>query len=46
MDPAVWQEQIATYAELGQFTARTPKVEDVISLDALKATAAARAMKG
>jgi NitT/TauT family transport system substrate-binding protein len=46
MDPAVWQEQISTYAELGQFTARTPKVEDVISLDALKATAAARAMKG
>jgi len=46
MDPAVWQEQINTYAELGQFTARTPKVEDVISLDALKATAAARAMKG
>jgi NitT/TauT family transport system substrate-binding protein len=46
MDPAVWQEQINTYAELGQFTARTPKVEDVISLDVLKATAAARAMKG
>jgi NitT/TauT family transport system substrate-binding protein len=46
MDPAVWQEQIATYADLGQFTARTPKVDDVISLDPLKATAAARAMKG
>lgn len=42
MDPAVWQSQISTYSELGQFTARTPKVDDVIWLDALKATAAAR----
>lgn len=46
MDPAVWQEQITTYSELNQFTARTPKVEDVITLDILKATAAARAVKG
>ena len=30
------------YSELGQFTARTPKVEDVITLDVLKATQAAR----
>lgn len=42
MDPAVWQSQIALYAELGQFTARTPKLDDVIWLDGLKATAAAR----
>ncbi|MGH6627237.1 MAG: ABC transporter substrate-binding protein [Burkholderiaceae bacterium] len=42
MDPAVWQDQIAAYAELGQFTARTPKVEEVIWQDALKATAAQR----
>lgn len=42
MDPAVWQEQIALYSELGQFTARTPKVEDVMTLDILKATQAAR----
>ena len=42
MDPAVWQEQIALYSELGQFTAKTPKVEDVITLDVLKATQAAR----
>jgi NitT/TauT family transport system substrate-binding protein len=42
MDPAVWQQQIATYSELGQFTARTPKVEEVITLDALKATSALR----
>ncbi|WP_218510754.1 ABC transporter substrate-binding protein [Variovorax sp. dw_308] len=42
MDPAVWQSQISMYSELGQFTAKTPKLEDVISLDPLKATAAAR----
>ena len=42
MDPANWQEQIALYSELGQFTARTPKVDDVITLDILKATQAAR----
>jgi NitT/TauT family transport system substrate-binding protein len=44
MDPANWQEQIALYSELGQFTARTPKVDDVITLDILKATQAARRM--
>ena len=38
MDPANWQDQIALYSELGQFTARTPKVEDVVTLDILKAT--------
>lgn len=42
MDPAIWAEQIALYSELGQFTARTPKVDDVITLDILKATQAAR----
>jgi NitT/TauT family transport system substrate-binding protein len=42
MDPAVWQEQIAMYAQLGQFSAGTPKLEDVMTLDVLKATAAAR----
>ena len=42
MDAANWQEQIALYSELGQFTARTPKVEDVITLDILKATQATR----
>lgn len=45
MDPAVWKEQIDMYAQLGQFTARTPKVEDVITLDLLKATAAERSLK-
>jgi NitT/TauT family transport system substrate-binding protein len=42
MDPAIWQEQIALYSDLGQFTAKTPKVDEVITLDILKATQAAR----
>ena len=42
MDPAIWQEQIALYSELGQFTNRTPKVDEVITMDILKATQAAR----
>jgi NitT/TauT family transport system substrate-binding protein len=42
MDPANWAEQIALYSQLGQFTARTPKVDEVITLDILKATQAAR----
>lgn len=42
MDPAVWQEQIDLYAALGQFSKRTPKLEDVMTLDILKATAAGR----
>lgn len=46
MDPAVWQEQIALYAELGQFTKRVPKLEEVVTMDILKATADARAKLG
>jgi NitT/TauT family transport system substrate-binding protein len=42
MDPAVWQEQISLYQELGQFTAGAPKLNDVITMDILKATQAAR----
>ena len=42
MDPAVWQTQISLYSDLGQFTAHTPKVDDVITLGPLKATAAER----
>jgi NitT/TauT family transport system substrate-binding protein len=42
MDPEVWQEQISMYSQLGQFTATTPKLGDVMSLDLLKATQAAR----
>ena len=42
MDPAVWADQIALYAELGQFTKRVPKLEEVMTMDILKATADAR----
>lgn len=42
MDPAVWQEQIALYAQLGQFTKRTPKLEEVMTMDILQATRDAR----
>jgi NitT/TauT family transport system substrate-binding protein len=42
MEPAVWQDQISLYAELGQFSKRVPKVDEVITLDILKATADSR----
>ncbi len=38
MDRAVWQEQITQYADLGQFTKRVPKVDEVMTLDVLNAT--------
>jgi len=46
MDPAVWQDQINLYAELGQFSKRVPKLADVMTLDILKATADSRAKIG
>jgi NitT/TauT family transport system substrate-binding protein len=42
MDPAVWQEQISLYSQLGQFTKRTPTVDEVMTLDILNATADSR----
>jgi NitT/TauT family transport system substrate-binding protein len=42
MDAAVWQEQISLFAQLGQFRARTPKIEDVMTMDILQATQSAR----
>lgn len=42
MDPAVWQEQIDLYAQLGQFSKRTPKLDEVMTLDILKMTADGR----
>ena len=42
MDPAVWQSQIDLYAQLGQFSKRTPKLDEVITMDILKATASER----
>jgi NitT/TauT family transport system substrate-binding protein len=46
MDPTVWQEQIDLHAELKQFTKRVPKVDEVMTLDILKATEAARPKLG
>ena len=42
MDPAVWQDQISLYSQLGQFTKRTPTVDEVMTLDILNATADTR----
>ena len=42
MDAAVWEEQIAMYGQLGQFRAKQPKVDDVMTLDVLNATRSAR----
>jgi NitT/TauT family transport system substrate-binding protein len=42
MEPAIWQDQIDLYAKLGQFSKRTPKLDDVMTLDVLKASADAR----
>ncbi len=39
MDPAVWREQIELYAQLGQFARRTPRLEEVMTLDILQRTA-------
>jgi len=42
MEPAVWQEQIDLYAQLGQFSKRTPKLDEVMTLDILKMTTQGR----
>ena len=42
MDPAVWQEQIAMYGRTGPVPREAPKVDDVMTMDVLKATRAAR----
>jgi NitT/TauT family transport system substrate-binding protein len=42
MDPAVWQDQIDLYASLGQFTKRVPKLDEVMALSILNATADSR----
>ena len=38
MDRAVWQDQIQQYADLGQFTKRVPKLDEVMTMDILNAT--------
>ena len=45
-DPAVWQEQIALYDSLKQFTAGAPKLEDVITTSILDATKSVRPKLG
>jgi NitT/TauT family transport system substrate-binding protein len=42
MDPAIWQDQIDLYAKLSQFSKRTPKLDEVMTLEVLKASADAR----
>jgi NitT/TauT family transport system substrate-binding protein len=46
MDPAVWQEQIELHAELKQFAKRVPKLDEVMTLDLLKATEPSRPKLG
>ena len=46
MDPAVWQDQIDTWSSLGQFTKRTPKLDEVMTLDILNATQDSRPKVG
>jgi NitT/TauT family transport system substrate-binding protein len=46
MDPAVWEDQIKLYADLGQFSKRVPKLDEVMTLDILKMTADSRAKLG
>jgi len=42
MDPTVWQDQISLWSQLGQFAKHAPKLDEVMTLDILKATATAR----
>ena len=42
MDPAVWQDQISLYSQLGQFSKRTPKLDEVMTMEILNATRDAR----
>jgi NitT/TauT family transport system substrate-binding protein len=46
MDPDVWREQIELYAQLGQFSRRTPRLEEVMTLDILRMTNGQRPLIG
>jgi NitT/TauT family transport system substrate-binding protein len=46
MDPDVWREQIDLYAQLGQFSRRTPRLEEVMTLDILRMTNGQRPLIG
>src|SRR5947208_5473464 len=43
MDPGVWQDQISLYSQLGQFSKRTPKLDEVMTMEILNSTRDARA---
>ncbi len=42
MDPSIWQQQIDTYSQLGQFSGTVPTVNQVMTTSILDATTAAR----
>jgi NitT/TauT family transport system substrate-binding protein len=42
MDPAVWQNQIGLWAQLGQFSKRTPALSEVMTMQILDTTKADR----
>ncbi len=42
MEPAVWQDQIDLYAGLGQFTKAVPRMDEVMTMAVLDATAGSR----
>ena len=46
MDPAIWQEQITMWSSLGQFSKRTPSVDEVMTKEILDATADTRPKLG
>lgn len=46
MDPEVWREQIELYAQLGQFSRRTPRLDEVMTMEILRLTAGARPLIG
>lgn len=45
MDPAIWEQQISTWKQTGQFKAKPPTVDQVMTPAILDATADARAVK-
>ena len=46
MDPVIWQEQITMWSNLGQFSKRTPSVDEVMTTQILEATADTRPKLG
>lgn len=46
MDPKVWQEQIDMWSQLGQFSRRTPKLDEVMTMEILSATQDSRPKVG